>query len=153
MLAPETIQNALVTAYRDIPALVALMASSAAIRAYVDEFPGKTDLLREIREAEAGSLIIAHLETGPGLLNRMEAWKHRFAAYVKPKGKMSAVWAEMVNGIPASGDGLPMLLTESLNPKLHRMDTPRIVRQFLQVTETSVIDYFEVTLSFAEKGI
>ena len=71
--------------------------------------------------------------------------------YLKPLGLMSDAWVQIVNGIPSGGDGLPMYLTE-ITAGLHRMDTPTIRRQFLPVNEFTVIDYFEISISFAEKG-
>lgn len=152
MLAPETIQNALVSKLQAIPALVALLSSSATISAYVDEWPGKVDLLEAVRDLPEGSILIAHQETGPGQLAKMETWRHRLSLYVKPKGKMSDIWAQIVNGIPTNGDGLKMLYTESLDAALHRMNVPTIRRQFLSVDQFTVIDYFEISVTFDEKG-
>lgn len=153
MLAPKTIQDALIAKYRAIPALVALMkdGSSSNIAAYIDEWPKKADLLEAVRDMDPGTMLIAHQETGPANLARMEVWRHRFSVYLKPLGLMSDAWFQIVNGVSAGGDGLAMYLTE-VTTGLHRMDTPSIRRQFLPVNEFTVIDYFEINISFAEKG-
>lgn len=153
MLAPQTIQEALVAKFQAIPALVALMKDGSAsnIFAYIDEWPGRIDLLEAVRNLQEGALLVAHQETGPANLGRMEAWTHRLSCYLKPVGTMSAAWDQIVNGIPTGGDGLPMYLTE-VHAKLHRMNTPTLRRQFLPISEVTVIDYFEISISFAEKG-
>lgn len=138
---------------RAIPSLVALMDGDAAnISAHVDEWPQKVDLLEAVREMTPGTLIVAHQETAPGQLQRMETWRHRFSLFLKPKGKMSAAWAQIVNGIPTNGDGLPMLYTESLHPNLHRMNPPAIRRQFTPIDQFTVVDYFEINVVLDEKG-
>jgi hypothetical protein len=152
LLEPETIQTALESKLRAIPALVTLMASSADIAAYVDEWPTKSNLTEAITQQRVGSILIAHLETSPGQLNRMETWRHRFALYIKPKGKMSAIWKQLVDGVPTNGDGLSMLRTESLNSKLHSMNVPSCVRRFQSISDTTILDYFEVSYTFDEKG-
>ncbi len=153
MLATKTIQDGLVAKLRALAALVALMkdGNSANISAYIDEWPKKADLLEAVRDMDPGTILVAHQETGPANLARMEVWRHRFSVYLKPLGLMSDAWTQIVNGIPAGGDGLPMYMTEVV-AGLHRMDTPSIRRQFLPVNEFTVIDYFEISISFAEKG-
>ena len=153
MIAPLDIQNALVSKLQAIPALLLLVGSTAGnISAYVDEWPSRVDLLEAVRDMKPGEILVAHQETGPGQLARMETWRHRFSIYVKPLGKVSDVWYQFVNGIPTNGDGLKMLYTESLDPTLHRMNTPSIRRQFLPVNEFTVLDYFEISVTFDERG-
>lgn len=155
MLAPETIQNALVDKLRAIPALVALFGGNAAnISAYIDQWPGKIDVLESVRAQEEGTLLVVFQETSAGQLNRRETWRHRLSLYLKPSGKMSDAWYQIVNGIPTNGDGLKMLYTDSLNPALNRINTPSIRRQFLTVDAANgvVIDYFEINITIDEKG-
>lgn len=124
--------------------------NAANIIAYNDEWPGKVDLLEAVRDLLVGQMLVAHQETGPGLLGRMEKWKHRLSIYVKPKGTMSAAWYQIVNGVPTTGDGLPMIST-SVHANLTEMETPSIRRQFLPVNEFTVLDYFEISMTFAER--
>lgn len=154
MLAPETIQNALVSKLRAIPELVALFGDGNQISAYIDQFPGKIDVLEAVRAQEEGSLLVVWQETSPGQINRRETWRHRFSLFLKPRGKVSDAWYWIVQGVPANGDGLKMLYTESLNPALNRINTPAIRRQFLTVDAANgvVIDYFEINITIDEKG-
>ena len=93
------------------------MANGDATRitAYVDQYPGKVDLLEAIQQLEDGSLMVVFQETAPGSLSRLETWRHRLSLFLKPVGKMSDAWVQIVNGVPTNGDGLKMLYTESLN--------------------------------------
>lgn len=152
MLAPETIQDALVAKLRAIPELVALFSSSAQISSYIDEWPGKIDVLEAVRALEEGSMLVAFQETGTGRLDRMETWKHRLSIYLKPKGKMSDAWYWFVNGVPTGGDGLKMLYTK-IHPGILRMNPPGIRRQFLTIDAANgvVIDYFEISVVLDEK--
>lgn len=154
MLAPETIQNTLVTKLRAIPALVALFSSAAAIDAYIDQWPGKVDVLEAVRALEEGSLLVVYQECGVGRLDRMETWKHRLSLFLKPKGKMSDAWYQIVNGVPTGGDGLKMLYTQ-LHPAIQRMNPPTLRRQFLTIDAANgvVIDYFEISVVLDEKEI
>jgi hypothetical protein len=149
--APKDILDGLVANLQAIPALVLLMGNSASnIIAYNDEWPKKVDLLEAVRDLLPGQMLVAHQETGLGLLGRMEKWKHRFSIYLKPKGTMSAAWFQIVNGIPTTGGGLPMISTV-VHPALTEMETPTIRRQFLPVGEYTVFDYFEISITFAER--
>ena len=126
--------------------------NSANIFAYVDEYPGKVDVLEAVRAMKAGSMMVAHQETGPGQLARMETWRHRVSVFVRPLGKVSDAWGQFVNGVPTTGDGLKMLYTESINSALHRMNVPTLRRQFLPINEFTVLDYYEILVTFDEKG-
>lgn len=146
----------MVSKLRAIPALVALMANGDATRiaAYIDQYPGKVDILEAIRAMDDGSLLVVFQETAPGTLSKRETWRHRLSLFLKPVGKMSDAWVQIVNGVPTNGDGLKMLYTESLNSALHRMNPPGIRRQFLTIDAANgvVIDYFEISITFDEKG-
>lgn len=154
MLAPKTIQNALVDKLRAIPELVALFSSADKISAYIDQWPGKVDVLEAVRSLEEGSLLVVYQECAEGRVGRMETWKHRLSLYLKPMGEMSDAWYWMVNGIPAGGDGLKMLYTQ-IHPAIQRMNPPRLIRQFLTIDAASgvVIDYFEISVVLDEKEI
>lgn len=151
MLEPDTISDAIVSAWRSIPSLVALMAGDATkIYAYQDEYPTSVDVFESIRQMSPPSIMVVFQESGPGQLNRLEVWKHRFSAFVRPLGKISPVWAAMMNGLPLAV-AVKMRWSE-VHPSLMRMDPPSLRRQFLQVSEFSTIDYFEASITYTEKG-
>lgn len=150
MISPETLLTGLVGRLNAIAALVALCP--AGITAYVDEYPNPVDLMKAIREMPQGSILAAHQETGPGQLNRRETWRHRVSLYIRPAGKVSDAWFLIVTGVPTGGDGLKMLYTGAVHSALHRMNIPTIRRQFLAIDQFTTLDYFEVEITFDEKG-
>lgn len=152
MLDPSTLGAAYVARLQAISALVTLMGGTTGnIQQYDDNYPTVVDYLKAVREMTTPGILVAHQETGPGKLASMEVWRHRYTAVVKPNGKISDVWALLVNGVPAGGDGLKMLST-AVHPSVFRMDIPILKRQFLPISEVAVLDYYEVTITFIERG-
>jgi hypothetical protein len=158
MIAPSTLAGNIVTALRAIPALVTAMGGTATrISAYADTFPQSVQLFQAIQDLPPPGMLVVWNGTGPYGRGLSEVWVHEFAVIVRPKPEtgtatgISDIWSNFVNGIPTAMGGQKMLFTE-VNSALHRMETPSIRRMSLQVSETKVLDYFEITMRFVEKG-
>lgn len=158
MTDPNTIAGALVTALRAIPALVTAMGGvSTRISAYADTFPQSVQLWQAVHDLAPPGMLVVWNGTMPGGRGLSEVWLHEFSIIVRPKPETSTatgisdIWSNFVNGVPTGMGGQKMIFTE-ITPALHRMETPSIRRMSLPVNERDSLDYFEITVRFAEKS-
>lgn len=151
MLHPTVLVNAQVDLLRLIPELVTDMGGDAdRISAYVDTFPTKVDLTFAIQRMQSPSLLVVWQGTGVGILQKNEVWKHRFS-WILRGADPATVFTHSINGIPSDGRGYKML-RHPLHDYAYSMDVPDANRRSLLIGNDTVIDYFEISVSYAEKG-
>jgi hypothetical protein len=152
MLHPTTLAEAQVAMLRLIPELVSDMGGDATkIYAYKDEYGVNTDLAAAIQQMPADrGLMVVWRGTGPRDRGGFqEVWDHRFS-YVLRGVDPATAFVHVVNGIPSDGSERYTRRaphTHCLPPK-----TPSIERRSLLIGQESVIDYFEISVVYTEKG-
>ena len=159
MIDPEEIVVNLVTLLRDIPALVAAMNGEAdRIFSYRDEYPTSVSLALAVHEMPHPSTMAAWQRTSLGTLGNTIIWAHHISVYVRagdtpvddthPPLSYPGLLRLIARGVPVTlGDGQPMLYT-TVHPSCQPMELLDFGRQ----TAPEGLDYFELTLSFAEIG-
>ncbi len=145
--------TALVMALRDIPELVTAMEGDRdRISGYYDHYPDESNIRLAIARMRPPAILVAWQGTVPGRSGPAEAWRHLFSLYLRAgQTAYTRLWHLIVNGVPASGDGQPMLFTE-VHPDCYPIDTPSIRRNTLVIAaENVMLDYFEISTSLTEK--
>lgn len=150
MIDPATLRTALVNALKDIPALVSALGNSAAnIEEYVEQNEG--DLFSKIASLKAPRLLVLYNGTGFAGGTR-ELWRHTFSLIVAATGSPTAVFALVVNGVPASGGNTRVMLEYPIHAQYHQMEVPQLSRRVIPVSESSSFDYWEITTAYVSRG-
>ncbi|MBN2118510.1 MAG: hypothetical protein JW730_18195 [Anaerolineales bacterium] len=154
MINPSDIVDNLVTLLRAIPELVIEVGDNPErIFAYHDRYPQKS-LQMARYQMPAPSIMVAWEGSGPGSFGGFEAWQHDISVSLRigqepeketPHGYYR-LFRLITKGVPSSGTQ-PLQYTV-VHDSCHPMNTPAMRRQ----TDIEGVDYFEVTLSFTEKG-
>jgi hypothetical protein len=151
MLNGDTLLDAIVAKYRDIPELVAALdGDPERIFAYKDDFPGAasvSDVLWTLANKQVMVVYqgFSYVRWGSGM-----AQEHRFSIYARIA---SIYWYLFQDGVPAHGSGLPIQYEEIVfgcDP-MGRGSGPRGERKTLPVSQTSAIDYLQFDFSLIEK--
>lgn len=155
MINPAEIADNLVSLLRQIPALVDLMgADNDRIYAYHDQYPERVSLQHAVHQMPSPSVMVVWTGTVPGNLGASEVWKHQFSIFLRapetldgdPPTGYYELFRLITKGIP-TGSTQPMINT-TVHESCQPMDVPSIQRQI----GLEGLDYFEVTVSFAEIG-
>lgn len=146
MISASTITSALVTKLKAISSLVTLVGVASQIKAY-DEIGG---LYNAIQQMKAPEILVAFQSMAPGRLGVMEVWQHTVSIIVRMDGDASAVLALICSGT-CTGDQNKLRLT-SISAGLFPMNTPSFSRRSLPMTESTSVDYWEITITIAENG-
>lgn len=149
MIDPATLRTAFVNALKDIPALVAALGASASnIEEYVDQNEG--DLFSKIASLKAPRLLVIY--SGTNQAGGQSLWRHAFSLIVCASGSPTAIYALVINGVPASGGNTRTMLEYPIHAKYHQMEVPQLSRRVIPVSETSSFDYWEITTAFVSTG-
>jgi hypothetical protein len=147
--SPDILRSNLVAKLRDIPSLVALLGGNAAnIVEFIEETEG--DSFGTITKLKPPKLLVMYTGTLPR--TQMEYWQHNFSLITRVSGSPSAVFQQIVDGIPAGGSGLRMLY-EPIHFAVHPMEIPSMQRRVIPVSEQSSFDYWEILTSFVENRV
>lgn len=155
MIDPSILIDSLVTLLRDIPDLVMEVGGDPErIYAYHDQYPKKSSLALAIHQMPAPAIMAAWQATVPGNFGGSDVWKHQVSIFLRaqetfdgdPPTAYYRLFRLITKGIPASA-GVPML-NATVHPSCDPMDVPSIQR----ATDAEGLDYFEVSMSFAEMG-
>ncbi len=149
MQDPDALLDSLVTALRDIPALVTIFEEPGNIEAYTHDYPTEVNRFLAIYKATAPKLLVCYTKTE--IVRRSRGIGHYYSAYLKPRGRVGPAFAALRDGVvTASGKKL----------KLHQIDTscypPDIEGLYAQtqvISDNLLIDYHEVHIVLAERGV
>jgi hypothetical protein len=141
--------EAMVTAFRNIPELVAALDGKAEnIASYIDVNPDKNSVAKAIYQMPPGSVLVIWQET---LFAAAEigAWLHRYQYFVRARRGATAldVINKLVNGVPNPGDGLRWRFCPLLLGVL-----PTNITEIARITDEEGIDYFAITTETQETG-
>lgn len=150
MLSETVLIDAQVDILRLIPELVTdVGGDSSRIFAYVDTYPTEIDSTRAIHDMPNNSVMVMWRSTGLGSHARREVWKHNFAWIIRGVDPLT-MWTHVVNGVPTGGT--ERLTRREVHPACYPMDTPRIDRKSLFIGMDASIDYYEISVTYTEKG-
>jgi hypothetical protein len=152
VLNPKTIGDGFIVHLKAIAALVALFGGNASdISYYDDNYPERSDYLKAIEDLAPGKLLLVYQSTTPGAKSLRETWVHTFSLIIKPRESIGAIFEALINGVPTTGSGLSMYQVEPV-AGCYAMEVPSLRRRTLQVSTGMYVDYFEIQVSFTEKG-
>jgi hypothetical protein len=155
MINPAVLVDAVVSALRNIPDLVAEVGGDPErINGYKDMPPDGISLDRAIYRMPARSVMVAWQEMAPGNFGQAEVWKHHVSIYVRADDSndlnantisfyriLRAIW----KGQNSAGQALA---DYAVHDSFYPMDVPTIRR----TPDVEGVDFFEVTASFTEIG-
>ncbi len=156
MVNPSELIEALVGKLRDIPDLVGEVdGDEERIFAYHDRYPARTRLMDAVYEMPWPSIMVAWQGIDQGSRGEFGAWRHHVSLFLRAKEEYGdppdgyyRLYRLICKGVPAGGDGQPMIYT-TVHPSFDpHGDVPPIVRQ----SDQAGVDYFEVQMSFIEIG-
>jgi len=155
MIDPAILVNAVVTALRDIPSLLAEVRGDAErITAYRDKPPDNVSLDEAIYRMPAPSVMVAWQESGPGNFAEWEAWKHQVSIFVRAddapdlnvaSGSFYRIFQAIWKGPRNAGE---TLRNTTVHADLYPMDVPT----FRRIRDIEGVDFFEVAVTFTEIG-
>ncbi len=156
MVNPAEILEALVTKLRDISDLVGEVdGDEERIFAYYDRFPDRVSLDQAITLLEQPAVMVAWMGTDQGARGEITRFRHLFSLFLRAKAETGdppdgyyRLYRLIVKGVPAGGDGQPLIYSTvhaSCDPLL---DIPPIQRR----TDDAGVDYFEISMAFIEIG-
>lgn len=130
MLDPDLVLAAVLTAFRDIPLLTAVIPS-AAITSHTFVFGEENSLLRNIEQAHTGSILVTYQDLLEGNFSGETRWKHRLLAYIRPHNRGASpphIWWLMMNK-PMTSTGRSFRASSLLSGSLYIPDTPTLTYQ------------------------
>ena len=146
MINPNDLVRAMVTAFTNIPELLAVLAPVAPIVGHVDNHPAS--LAKTVYQMQPGSVLAAWQETRfqEGDVN---PWLHVIEIYVRAlKGQSSLdIAVLLVNGVPQPGDGLPWRFCPVMPGVL-----PTICQPITRTPDPEAIDYITVSTETLESS-
>lgn len=157
MINPSEIVDNLVALLRDISDLVAEMGDdSDNIYAYHDRYPDRVSLEQAKHQLASPGIMIAWQGTREGRNGDYSAWVHDLSITLRAKVETGSgtpdgyykLYRQIVKGVPASGDGQPMIYTT-----VHSSCTPMdSIPSIQRLPDAEGLDYFEIVMSFTEIG-
>ena len=155
MLNPRIIADAIVSALRTIPDLVAAMAGEASrISAYHYLYGADNRLDLAINKMKPPSILVVFEGTQPGDFDGSTIWKHHFCVYIRVATAANMVlplsyediWTLIVNE-PVNG-GAQNIRSVNLVDGVDIMDTPGIIHML----DEDRMDYFAARFVIPEIG-
>lgn len=154
MINVNDLLDAIVTMLRSNEDLVTALGGTAEdtrIEGYYDTIQEAANSRAAMLNAKTPTLLIMWQQTGPHRTDRRELWRHDYIGILKANQNSAAVFDALVNGIPSLGCGMRMLYTEVVDD-CYSMEVPMMARRQVMLNETQFVDYFEISLSYVEKG-
>jgi hypothetical protein len=146
MLDPLDIGASLVGALRDIPELLPYVNNDPTRITLYDDGGAVANQSKAIYEMKSPGILVLPIRTDTGRLDQNEWWQHVFQVVCRTS--MRAIpW--LVNGVPASGDGLKLLYAGLRDDCLPFSMIPPPWASF---TDENQITYFVATFTAIEKG-
>lgn len=142
------VTNAMAATLSDIPQLMAQLAPEAPIVAYIDRTPTNQQAEKAISGMQPGQVLV--LWRGTFLTtDNMSKWDHRIDLNLRalPGYSVFDLIDAIMNGVPASGDGMVWLNCGILPGLL-----PTNVNEITRGTDTETIDYGLISTSTPETG-
>jgi hypothetical protein len=150
---PSALINALVSSYRTIPALVALLGGKQQnIFAYHDVYPENASVVEAVMQLQPGQMMIAWNGSSPAP-TPMGFWSHAIKIFIRASEEAVSVQPSSyyevfrlaVDGV-ATGTTIPMRDFEVVN-YCDPMTDVNIDRS----TDPEGVDYFEISMNFVER--
>jgi len=140
------ITNAMAATLGNIPELVAELAPTDPIQAYIDKSPVYNSTAKAIYQMQPGQLLVLWRDTVIAT-GEMSRYVHAVDICVRAlKGNSDLDLVDLIlTGVPQPGDGLPWLRCPIL-PFLYPTDVTRIGRE----TDTEGVDYTVIVTETAE---
>ena len=148
MIDIKTLTQATVDTFRNIPAVLDILADRERIVPYLYEGPTQNKWQRAVYKMPAPSILVAWVET---VKNETSDgwWLHRFQYILRgvPSGSPLDLLTALLNGVPVPGDGMRWRLCgfmDGLNPA-----------QILEISrqpDEEGIDYIAVVAEILETG-
>jgi hypothetical protein len=149
MKDPGELRSDLVDTLRDIPALVASLDNDAEnIVEYVEEENG--DLFNTIFQLVAPKILVVYQGSRPSG-GAIPMWAHDYGLILRTTGSPTALFAAIINGVPASGGGLTFMQYQ-IDPAYESTSIPTLRRAVVPVGENSSRDYWELSLTYQSRG-
>ena len=156
MVNPDTLVDAIVAVYRDIPELVTALGSDATrIFAYKDAFASASSVVDAAYELKNLQIMVVYQGFGRrnssgGTIREAQVQEHHLSLFARIP---SSAWHLLQDGVPASGSGNPVQYEEIVTgcDPMGRGNGPSGHRESLPIQKDSVLDYLQFDFSLIEK--
>jgi hypothetical protein len=155
MIDPAVLVDAVVSALRNIPDLLAEVAGDPErIYGYKDRPPDNVSLDEAIYRMPARSVMVAWQEMAPGNFGQSEVWKHQISIFIraddsKDLNASSSSFYRIFRAIWKGQNSAGQTLADyPVHNSFYPMDVPTIRR----TPDVEGVDFFEVTTTFTEIG-
>lgn len=148
MIKRRDLVNAMATTLANIPEVVAVLAPTNPVQAYVDFTPTNNSVDKAIYQMQPGQLLVIWMETNL-IIEAMSKWSHRVEICLRSQRDSSDLDLGdlIMNGIPVPGDGLMWRLCPVMAGVL-----PTDVLGIARRTDSEGVDYHVIQTETAETG-
>jgi hypothetical protein len=148
MIKRRDLVNAMAQTMLNIPEVMAELAATDPVRAYIDFNPGSNSVEKAIYQMQPGQLMVVWVDTAM-VIETMSRWSHRVEIYVRAMKEHSDMDLGdlVVAGIPVPGDGQIWRLCPIMPGVL-----PTDVLGLSRRTDTEGVDYAVILTETAETG-
>lgn len=157
MLDASLLVDAVVTMLRtntDLVALLSIVEAEPIFAEYADD-NRSTNFEQHIQEQHDGTLMVAWRGTRTGTFQRQEAVAHDLAIYIAPIGKVTTIFAAMLNGLCTNYAGdIRKFRLQTVHPKVNPVGSINLIPQpFLINQGLAIYDMMPATFTLMEKGV
>lgn len=148
MIKRRDLVNAIADTLAKIPEVMADLAPTDPVRAYIDFNPTSLSVEQAIYQMQPGQLLVVWVETAM-VVETMSKWSHRVEICLRAmKGHSDLDLGDLVlNGVPIPGDGLIWRMCPVM-PGVLPTDVLGLTRR----TDTEGVDYAVIQTETAETG-